>query len=125
MNGVASSNIVRQLLLGVSKRYWEAGAAAVLYPLSLLWSYGIFASVSTLVIVAMVGGIMVTLAPGILVYLGGGLGMAMSAIRSCRMWPRLGASELLGGETGQLFLGAFEVAVVSAVTYFTAAEMVQ
>ena len=100
-NDVTSANIIRQLLPDVSECYWEAGAAAVLYPLSLLRNYGIFAFTSALGVLAVVGGIMVTLASGLLVDPGGGLGVAMSAIGSCRMWPD-SLSDAFGGSFGTI-----------------------
>jgi proton-coupled amino acid transporter len=96
-----SANVIRQTFPDVPTATWEAAAALVLYPLSLLRSYGIFAFTSALGVVAVLGGIFVTLASGILVEPGGGIGTALSAIGNCPMWPESLASAF-GGSFGTL-----------------------
>lgn len=96
-----SLNIVRQWFPDVSTLTWEACTAVVLLPLSLLRSYGIFAFTSALGVVAVLGGIIVTLASGILVEPGGGIGVALSAIGDLPMWPESLAAAF-GGSFGTI-----------------------
>mmetsp|Transcript_13432 Transcript_13432/g.22245 ORF Transcript_13432/g.22245 Transcript_13432/m.22245 type:complete len:488 (-) Transcript_13432:13-1476(-) len=96
-----SQNIVRQVFPDISTFAWEAGAAVVLLPLSLLRSYGIFAFTSALGVVAVLGGILVTLASGILVEPGGGLGFAIDAVEHLPMWPESLAAAF-GGSFGTI-----------------------
>jgi proton-coupled amino acid transporter len=102
LSGDASSqNIVRQLFPDVSTVTWETCTAVVLLPLSLLRSYGIFAFTSALGVVAVFLGILVTLASGIFVEPGGGLGTALSAVKDLPMWPE-SISAAFGGSFGTI-----------------------
>jgi proton-coupled amino acid transporter len=100
-NDATSLNIVRQVLPDIPKATWEAGAMVVLYPLSLLRSYGIFAFTSALGVFAVFGGILVTLASGILIEPGGGLGVAVDAVENLPLWPDSLASAF-GGSFGTI-----------------------
>jgi amino acid permease len=96
-----NDNIVRQLAPDVSERIFELASAAVLYPLSLIRDYSIFAFTSALGVFAVVGGIVVTLAYGILVDPGGGISVAIDSIETLPMWPSsLGAA--FGGSFGTI-----------------------
>jgi amino acid permease len=97
----SSQNIVRQLFPDVSEFTWQLGAAAVLYPLSLIRDYSIFAFTSALGVFAVLGGIVVTLASGVFVDPGGGLGVAIEAIEGLRMWPE-SVADAFGGSFGTL-----------------------
>ena len=94
-------NIVRQTFPDVSEFKWELATSALLYPLSLLRSYGIFAFTSTLGVVAVLGGIIVTLCYGILVDPGGGLNVAISAISNVPLWPE-SLANAFGGSFGTI-----------------------
>lgn len=96
-----SLNIVRQVFPDVSEFKWEAATAVVLFPLSLLRSYGIFAFTSALGVVAVIGGILVTLASGIFVEPGGGIGVAITAVENLPMWPESLAAAF-GGSFGTI-----------------------
>lgn len=96
-----SLNIIRQWFPDVSIATWEAWTAVVLFPLSLLRSYGIFAFTSALGVVAVIGGILVTLASGILVEPGGGLNVALEAVENLPMWPESLAAAF-GGSFGTI-----------------------
>lgn len=98
---VTSQNVVRLLLPDVSASSWEAGTALVLLPLSLLRSYGIFAFTSLLGVVAVLGGIVVTLASGIFVNPGGGISVAVEAVLDLPMWPE-SFSAAFGGSFGTI-----------------------
>jgi proton-coupled amino acid transporter len=100
-NDASSLNYVRQFFPDVSLFTWEAGTALVLLPLSLLRSYGIFAFTSALGVAAVLGGILVTLASGILVEPGGGLQQTFSQIGELRMWPESLAAAF-GGSFGTI-----------------------
>eukprot|EP00566_Odontella_aurita_P012374 CAMPEP_0113530386 /NCGR_PEP_ID=MMETSP0015_2-20120614/2910_1 /TAXON_ID=2838 /ORGANISM="Odontella" /LENGTH=485 /DNA_ID=CAMNT_0000429101 /DNA_START=321 /DNA_END=1778 /DNA_ORIENTATION=+ /assembly_acc=CAM_ASM_000160 len=97
----SSGNIIRQLFPDTSEFAWEAGAAAVLYPLSLIRDYSVFAFTSALGVFAVVGGILVTLASGIFVDPGGGLGVAIESIENLRMWPE-SLADAFGGSFGTI-----------------------
>jgi hypothetical protein len=66
---------------------WEIITAATVLPLSLIRNYGIFAFTSALGVSAVVGGMMVTLAYGVWIDPGGGIGEALMAVERLRMWP--------------------------------------
>jgi proton-coupled amino acid transporter len=85
----------------VSKFTWEAGVAAILYPLSLIRNYSVFAFTSALGVFAVMGGILITLASGIYVDPGGGLAIAIEAIESLRMWPE-SLANAFGGSFGTI-----------------------
>jgi amino acid permease len=94
-----SENIVRQLLPNVSTVVWEMGTAALLFPLCLLRSYAIFAFTSALGVVAVLGGIVVTLASGIFEDPGGGIVVALSNVAQQPMFPASFA-KAFGGSFG-------------------------
>eukprot|EP00957_Ditylum_brightwellii_P073057 5551783-Ditylum_brightwellii.AAC.1 len=98
---VTTQNIVRQVFPDVSEFTWEAIVATILYPLSLIRNYGIFAWTSALGVVTVVGGIIVTLASGILVDPGGGLEVAINAIGNLRLWPE-SLAVAFGGSFGTI-----------------------
>jgi len=98
---VTTQNIVRQVFPDVSEFTWEAIVATILYPLSLIRNYGIFAWTSALGVVTVVGGIIVTLASGILVNPGGGLEVAINAIGNLRLWPE-SLAVAFGGSFGTI-----------------------
>jgi len=86
-NDAESTNIIRRYLPDIPTITWEVWTVLLLYPLSLLRSYGIFAFTSALGVLAVLGGIVVTLASGIYVNPGGGLRLALNSIASLPMWP--------------------------------------
>jgi len=109
-----SHNIVRQFAADVPVRTWEVLALIALYPLSLIRDYSIFAFTSTVGVVAVVGGILVTLASGIYVQPGGGLQAAWDAIfindsdnsnalptYAVPMWPE-SMADAFGGSFGTI-----------------------
>lgn len=98
---VGADNVVRLLASDVSAFNWELGSALVLYPLSLIRDYSIFAFTSALGVFAVVGGIIVTLAYGILVDPGGGISVALDSIETLPMWPS-SLSAAFGGSFGTI-----------------------
>eukprot|EP00587_Corethron_hystrix_P005239 CAMPEP_0113316018 /NCGR_PEP_ID=MMETSP0010_2-20120614/11449_1 /TAXON_ID=216773 ORGANISM="Corethron hystrix, Strain 308" /NCGR_SAMPLE_ID=MMETSP0010_2 /ASSEMBLY_ACC=CAM_ASM_000155 /LENGTH=487 /DNA_ID=CAMNT_0000172625 /DNA_START=253 /DNA_END=1716 /DNA_ORIENTATION=+ /assembly_acc=CAM_ASM_000155 len=94
----ASSNLIRQFFPDVSTVTWETGVAVLLFPLCLLRSYAVFAFTSALGVVAVLGGIIVTLASGIFSDPGLGFIGSLSAIGEQRMFP-----ESLGSAFGESF----------------------
>jgi len=100
-NDAESLNIVRRFLPDVPTVTWEAGSAAILFPLSLLRSYGIFAFTSALGVFAVLAGILVTLASGVYVDPGGGLQVALHSIADLPMWPT-SIARAFGGSFGTI-----------------------
>ena len=98
---VETMNIVRQYLPDISKSSFELAAAAILFPLSCIRDYSVFAFTSALGVFAVVGGILVTLAYGILVDPGGGLSVAIESIETLPMWPT-SLSSAFGGSFGTI-----------------------
>ena len=96
-----ADNIVRSLAPNVDEVTWEIAAALVLYPLSLIRDYSVFAFTNTLGVVAVVGGIITTLAYGILVDPGGGVSVAIDAVETLPLWPS-SLSDAFGGSFGTL-----------------------
>ena len=96
-----ADNIIRSLAPNVDEVTWEIAAAVVLYPLSLIRDYSVFAFTSTLGVVAVLGGIIVTLAYGILVDPGGGIAVAVDAVETLPLWPS-SMSDAFGGSFGTL-----------------------
>jgi proton-coupled amino acid transporter len=85
-NDASSHNVVRSLLPDVSERTWEAGVAAfLLFPLSLIRDYSIFAFTSALGVIAVVGGIVVTLTYGM--WVDPGWREAWQGLESVPLWP--------------------------------------
>jgi amino acid permease len=98
---IQSENLVRMMAPDISASDWELGAALVLYPLSLIRDYSIFAFTSALGVFAVIGGIVVTLAYGIFVEPGGGLSVSLNSIETLPMWPSsFGAA--FGGSFGTI-----------------------
>jgi len=100
-NDADSANIIRQYFPDVTVVKWEAVTAIVLYPLSLLRNYGIFAFTSALGVFAVVGGIFVTLLSGVYVDPGGGLQVALESIENLPMWPE-SLAKAFGGSFGTI-----------------------
>ena len=100
-NDAGSANIIRQYFPDVTVVKWEAVTAIVLYPLSLLRNYGIFAFTSALGVFAVVGGIFVTLLSGVYVDPGGGLQVALESIENLPMWPE-SLAKAFGGSFGTI-----------------------
>ena len=98
---VAADNIVRSLAPNVDELSWEVAAALVLLPLSLIRDYSIFAFTSTLGVIAVLGGIITTLAYGVLVDPGGGLSVAIDAVETLPLWPS-SVADAFGGSFGTL-----------------------
>ena len=98
---VAADNIVRSLAPNVDELSWEVAAALVLLPLSLIRDYSIFAFTSTLGVIAVLGGIITTLAYGVLVDPGGGLSVAIDAVETLPLWPS-SMADAFGGSFGTL-----------------------
>lgn len=84
---VQSTNMVRTLFPDVSTLTWEVATVSLLFPLTLLRSYKIFSFTSALGVFAVFGGLLVTLASGIMHEPGGGLFAAVQAVGEQRMWP--------------------------------------
>lgn len=87
-----STNIIRQILPDVSTIQWEVGLSFILFPLCLLRSYKVFAFTSALGVAAVLGGILVTLASGILVDPGGGISTAISNVAEQNMFATSAAA---------------------------------
>mmetsp|Transcript_24116 Transcript_24116/g.50488 ORF Transcript_24116/g.50488 Transcript_24116/m.50488 type:complete len:522 (+) Transcript_24116:151-1716(+) len=96
-----SGNIVHTLAPDIDETTWEAITAATVFPLSLVRNYGVFAFTSALGVTAVLGGIFVTLAYGVLVDPGGGIGVAFSAVSHLKMWPD-SFSDAFGGSFGTI-----------------------
>jgi hypothetical protein len=65
---VQSTNMVRTLFPGVSTVTWESATVSLLFPLTLLRSYKILAFTSAFGVLAVLGGLLVTLASRIMHY---------------------------------------------------------
>ncbi|KAL7526035.1 hypothetical protein ACHAXR_002883 [Thalassiosira sp. AJA248-18] len=96
-----SGNIVHTVAPNIDERTWEMITAATVFPLSLVRNYGIFAFTSALGVTAVLGGILVTLAYGVLVDPGGGIVEALSAVSELKMWPD-SFSDAFGGSFGTI-----------------------
>jgi len=93
--------IVHSLAPNIDETTWEIITAATVLPLSLVRNYGIFAFTSALGVTAVLGGIFVTLAYGVLVDPGGGIVEALSAVSQLKMWPD-SFSDAFGGSFGTI-----------------------
>ena len=82
-----STNLIRQYFPDVATVTWEIIGSALVFPLTLLRSYGIFAFTSALGVVAVLGGILVTLSSGIFVQPGGGILYAFQQVANQPMFP--------------------------------------
>mmetsp|Transcript_12178 Transcript_12178/g.21697 ORF Transcript_12178/g.21697 Transcript_12178/m.21697 type:complete len:523 (+) Transcript_12178:52-1620(+) len=96
-----SANIVHTLAPNIDETTWEIITAATVLPISLVRNYGVFAFTSALGVTAVLGGILVTLAYGVLVDPGGGIGEALSAVSQLKMWPD-SFSDAFGGSFGTI-----------------------
>ncbi|KAL3800931.1 hypothetical protein ACHAWO_000064 [Cyclotella atomus] len=96
-----SNNIVHTFFPDVSEVSWEISTALAVFPLSLVRNYGVFAFTSALGVTAVLGGILVTLAYGILVDPGGGIVDALEAVTELRMWPE-SLDDAFGGSFGTI-----------------------
>ncbi|KAL7529848.1 hypothetical protein ACHAWF_003132 [Thalassiosira exigua] len=96
-----SNNAVHAVAPDVDERAWEIVTAATVLPLSLVRNYGIFAFTSALGVTAVLGGILVTLAYGVLVDPGGGAAEALSAVSQLKLWPD-SFSDAFGGSFGTI-----------------------
>ncbi|KAL7516907.1 hypothetical protein ACHAWX_001877 [Stephanocyclus meneghinianus] len=96
-----SNNVVHTFMPNVELKTWEVATAAAVFPLSLVRNYGIFAFTSALGVAAVLGGIFVTLAYGIVVDPGGGLIKALSAVSALPMWPE-SMADAFGGSFGTI-----------------------
>ena len=100
-NDVESNNIIHNLAPNINERTWELITAGTVLPLSLIRNYGVFKFTSALGVTAVLGGILVTLAYGILVDPGGGIGYALNEVSTLKMWPS-SFSEAFGGSFGTI-----------------------
>ncbi|KAL9187108.1 hypothetical protein ACHAXT_010828 [Thalassiosira profunda] len=96
-----SNNIVHALAPDMDETRWEIFTAATVFPLSLVRNYGVFAFTSALGVTAVLGGILVTLAYGVLVDPGGGIGEALAAVSHLKMWSD-SFSDAFGGSFGTI-----------------------
>ena len=96
-----SNNIVHTLAPNVSQFNWEVATVLTLLPLTLVRNYGIFAFTSALGVTAVLGGIITTLAYGLVVDPGGGIETALSSIQSLKMWPD-SIQDAFGGSFGTI-----------------------
>lgn len=96
-----SGNIVHTLAPDVPQVSWEVGTALAVLPLSLVRNYGVFKITSALGVTAVLGGIVTTLAYGLLVDPGGGLVDSLSSISEMKMWPD-SLQDAFGGSFGTI-----------------------
>jgi len=96
-----SGNIVHIVAPNIDETTWEMITAATVFPLSLVRNYGVFAFTSALGVSAVLGGIFVTLAYGVIVDPGGGIMEALSAVSELQMWPD-SFSDAFGGSFGTI-----------------------
>lgn len=96
-----SNNIVHFLFPNVPENTWEMSVSLAVFPLSLVRNYAIFAFTSALGVTAVLGGILVTLAYGILVDPGGGISNALGAVTELKLWPESFA-DAFGGSFGTI-----------------------
>ena len=82
---VESQNYVRQFLPDVSAWTWEVTAALLVFPLSCIRDYAVFAFTSALGVLAVVGGILATLASGL--WVDPGWDAALQGLQSVPLWP--------------------------------------
>ena len=97
----SSNNIIHSLAPNINEMAWEALTALTVFPLSLVRNYSVFAFTSALGVTAVLGGILVTLAYGILVDPGGGIIDALLAVSHLKMWPE-SFSDAFGGSFGTI-----------------------
>jgi len=85
-NDESSQNYVRLVLPDVSCVDFEIGTAAILFPLSCVSDYSIFAFTSALGVVCVIGGMVVTLASGL--WVDPGWDRALDGLRQVDLWPQ-------------------------------------
>jgi amino acid permease len=83
--GDDTSNLVHYFFPNVSKLSFEIGTALLLLPLCLIRDYSIFAFTSALGVLAVVGGMAVTLASGL--WVDPGWQSALATLPELRLWP--------------------------------------
>jgi len=98
---VESNNIIHQIAPMIDQNTWELITAGTVLPLSLIRNYGVFKFTSALGVTAVLGGILVTLAYGVLVDPGGGILEALSIESQLKMWPD-SFSDAFGGSFGTI-----------------------
>jgi len=98
---VESNNIIHQIAPMIDQNTWELITAGTVLPLSLIRNYGVFKFTSALGVTAVLGGILVTLAYGVLVDPGGGIVEALSRDSQLKMWPD-SFSDAFGGSFGTI-----------------------
>lgn len=98
---VESNNIIHQIAPMIDQNTWELITAGTVLPLSLIRNYGVFKFTSALGVSAVLGGILVTLAYGVLVDPGGGIVVALSTESQLKMWPD-SFSDAFGGSFGTI-----------------------
>ena len=98
---VESNNIIHQIAPMIDQNTWELITAGTVLPLSLIRNYEVFKFTSALGVVAVLGGILVTLAYGVLVDPGGGIVEALSTDSQLKMWPD-SFSDAFGGSFGTI-----------------------
>eukprot|EP00977_Amphora_coffeiformis_P014407 scaffold4017_cov180-Amphora_coffeaeformis.AAC.7 len=85
-NDATSQNCVRQVFPDLSCVAFEIGTAAILFPLSCISDYSIFAFTSALGVICVIGGILVTLASGL--WVDPGWHRALDGLRQVDLWPQ-------------------------------------
>lgn len=85
-NDATSQNYVRQIFRDVSCVHFELGTAAILFPLSCISDYSIFAFTSALGVICVIGGILVTLTSGL--WVDPGWDRALDGLRQVDLWPQ-------------------------------------
>jgi amino acid permease len=80
---------------------WQLIAATIVLPLSLIRNYGVFAFTSALGVVAVLGGMIATVAYGVFVDPGGGFVEAIAAASQSKMWPD-SFQDAFGGSFGTI-----------------------
>jgi amino acid permease len=98
---VNSNNIVRALAPNIDSSMWQLIAATIVLPLSLIRNYGVFAFTSALGVVAVLGGMIATVAYGVFVDPGGGFVEAIAAASQSKMWPD-SFQDAFGGSFGTI-----------------------
>lgn len=98
---VHSNNVVRALAPNIDSSTWELIAATIVLPLSLMRNYGVFAFTSALGVVAVLGGMIATVAYGVFVDPGGGFVEAIATACQSKMWPD-SFQDAFGGSFGTI-----------------------
>lgn len=98
---VDSNNVVRALAPNIDSSTWQLIASTIVLPLSLIRNYGVFAFTSALGVVAVLGGMISTIAYGVFVDPGGGFVEAIAAASQSKMWPD-SFQDAFGGSFGTI-----------------------